>query len=463
MATRSLFKLSVVGILSVALTNCALVGPANTIQVVNSASNTVENLDLTPRHYRSIEHCEEAVSKIPASLEQSLSHLSLEQRKSLKWPSKIAGFKISDCRSFKKRGEILSVFDDIFSSKTRRIAFLLPPVGGSEPALQIILDQVRREFKREGYNPDQAILVRRAERSREDALKIAAQLIHLDRVALIVGGLSPDHAAALNQIADQTQTPVLMVSANAPLGKTSQTMRVYPPMKRLATKLVDTFKAQGVREAFVFYPQNANLELFQLMRGIPNAGISYSERTYNPDKPESILAAVKSQLGRIGSAGGRPAVIILDNFRMVRHIVNIIGTSLTTTPTLFAGNQQWRSPALVVPRDDILQGAIFVDFIGSYQNLPDRIDTPISDSEYFTTAQAASRIDYQIIGHRLASVGLEAARFTISRHQIARRLQSMRNIWDSYFPANEFAFDSQRESSWPVFLFEINGETIKEL
>jgi hypothetical protein len=148
---------------------------------------------------------------------------------------------------------------------------------------------------------------------------------------------------------------------------------------------------------------------------------------------------------------------------MVRHIVNIIGTSLPSTPTLFAGNQQWRSPALVVPRDDLLQGAIFVDFIGSYQNLPDRIETPITDSEYFTTAQAASRIDYQIIGHRLATLGVQAARFGVNRHQIAKRLQSTRNSWDSYFPKTELAFDVQRESSWPVFMFEVSGETIKEL
>jgi hypothetical protein len=110
-----------------------------------------------------------------------------------------------------------------------------------------------------------------------------------------------------------------------------------------------------------------------------------------------------------------------------------------------------------------MQGAVFVDFIGSYKNLPDQIDTPISDNEYFTTAQAASRIDYEIIGHRLASLAVEATRFGISRHEIARRLQSMTNKWDSYFPRSELAFDGQRESTWPVFLFEVSGDTIREL
>jgi hypothetical protein len=148
---------------------------------------------------------------------------------------------------------------------------------------------------------------------------------------------------------------------------------------------------------------------------------------------------------------------------MVRHIVNILGTSLPGNKILFAGNQQWRSPALVIPREETLQGAIFVDFIGNYRNLPSSIETPISDNDYFTTAQAASKIDYQIIGHRLGSLAGEAARFGLSRHEIARRLQSISNRWDPYFPKTELAFDQKRESSWPVFLFQVTDEAIKEI
>jgi hypothetical protein len=148
---------------------------------------------------------------------------------------------------------------------------------------------------------------------------------------------------------------------------------------------------------------------------------------------------------------------------MVRHIVNILATSLPGNKILFAGNQQWRSPALVIPREETLQGAIFVDFIGNYRNLPSSIETPISDNDYFTTAQAASKIDYQIIGHRLGSLAGEAARFGLNRHEIARRLQSISNRWDPYFPKSELAFDQKRESSWPVFLFQVTDEAIKEI
>lgn len=444
------------------LTACSFIGPSRSVEVIGR-NGDIDQVNLTPRHYRALEHCEESLEKIPLSLNASLAPLTPEQRSKLKWPARIAAYKIKDCRSFRRRGEILNDFEAIFSSKSQRIGVILPPAGGSESALKLILDQVRYELTRSGFNSEKALILRRVEKTREDALKAAAELVHMDRVSILVGGLHPSHAGAITQIADQTQTPALIINANAPLGRTIQTMRVYPPVKRLAARLVDTFKSQGVQDAFVFYPNDANVELYELMRSIPGAGISYSVKSYDPENANSILSAVKSQTSRIADARGRPAVLILDNFRMVRHIVNIIGTSLPGRNVLFAGNQQWRSPALVVPRDDTMQGAIFVDFIGSYRNLPDQIETPISDNEYFTTAQAASRIDYQIIGHRIASIAVEATRFGISRHEMAKRLQSMTNRWDSYFPSRDLAFDSQRESTWPVFLFEVSGDTIKEL
>jgi hypothetical protein len=441
---------------------CSFIGPNRSVEVV-TRTNTVERIDLTPRHYRAVAHCQQALAAIPRNLFASLSPLTLDQRARLKWPAQLARYKQKDCDSFRTRGEILDELDDLFTSKSQRIGLILPPISTNEPALETIISQMRKELLREGYHADSTLIIRRVEKNQTDALKAAAELVHMDRVAMLIGGLHPTHTLAINQIADQSQTPALIVSANAPLGLSSQTMRVYPPLKRLAVRLTNTFKEQKVKEVVALYPHSANLELFNIMKSLLGSEINYSQAAYNPDEPASILAAVISQTGKLANSQGRPAVLIFDNFRMVRHIVNIVSTSLPTTKVLFAGNQQWRSPALVVPRDEALQGAMFVDFIGSYRNLPDSFEVPITDSEYFTTAQAASRIDYLIIGHRLGNLAAEAARSGISRHEIARRFQSLNNKWDSYFPTSEPAFDSQRESSWPVFLFGVSDNTIKEL
>jgi hypothetical protein len=448
----------------VAISNvaCVLLRPEKSVEIVGKGDR-VQQLNLTPRHYKAKDHCRQALESLPPSLYASISPLSAEQRSRLIWPAMLASYKSRHCDGFSKRGEILSTFVDVLAQKTRRIGVILPQPSANEPAIQIILDQFRKELKRSGFDPDSALIVKRADKTREAALRAAAELTHMDRVAILIGGIHPAHAAAIVQISDQAQIPSLIVSANAPLGRTKQSLRVYPPVKKLAARLVETLQAKGVHQAVVFYPQGANLELFHLMRQRTEAAISYSEATYNPEDAQGILNAVKSQIGRISAASGTPAVVILDNFRMVRHIINIVSTSIPGRTIAFAGNQQWRSPALVNPRDDAMQGAMFVDFIGKYRNLPDQIETPISDSDYFTTAQAASRIDYQIIGHRLASLATEATRFGLARHEIAGRLLETRNRWDYYFPNNELAFDEQRDSSWPVYLFQVSDNTIGEV
>lgn len=445
-----------------ALSACSLDGPNRYVEIIGK-TNKVDQARLAPRHYRAIEYCEKAVEAIPAQLFASLASLSSEQRANLKWPERLASYKVSQCKSFKKRGTILSDLHEIFGSKSQRVGIILPASSSNESALKIILEQMNLELARAGFTPEKTLIVRRIQKDRDHALKAASELVHIERVSMLIGGLTYPHASAIVEVADLSQTPALIVSANAGLGRTSQSMRVYPPVKRLALRLADKFKSQDVKNVVVLRPHNANIELYQLLRSQLGGSVNYAEASYNPDQPQSILDAVKSQTAIVSRVNSRSAVLILDNFRMVRHIVNIVATSLPGQNIIFAGNQQWRSPALVVPRDDALQGAIFVDFIGNYRNLPQTIDTPLSDNDYFTTAQAASRIDYQIIGHRLGNLAAEAARFGFNRYETARRLQSMNNKWDSYFPKTDAAIDSERESSWPVFMFRITEDNIEEI
>jgi hypothetical protein len=442
--------------------SCALIGPDRSVSYV-SPQNEIDRVDLTPRHYMALQHCQKALQVLPKNLIASIDLLSPQQKQALKWPTRVNGYKISDCNSFHTRGQILDDLEDIYASKSQRIGILLPPVSNNEAPLQLIVDQIKKELIRDGYSPEQAIVIRRVEKNSGSARKVLQELIHLDRVSMILGGIHASHVAAITQMSDLTQTPALIINADAPLGRTEQTMRVYPPLKRLADKLSSEFLRRQIHDVTVLHPVQANLELFHLMKNLKNSRVNYSEAVYDPDNSNSVLTSVKSQANRIAQMQDQPGVLILDNFRMVRHVVNILSTSIPTKKILFAGNQQWRSPALASPRDESLQGAIFVDFIGNYANIPNSIDVPQTDNPYFTTAQAASRIDYQIIGYRLGRFASEACHYGLNRHEIARKLQSIYNKWDYYFPAGELAFDSSRESSWPAFLFTVSDESISEV
>jgi hypothetical protein len=362
---------------------------------------------------------------------------------------------------FKKRGAILKDFDRIYADHSNKIGILLPPIASNEEALQIILSEIRDTLVRFGVSDPDVLVIKRVEKTEAAAKAAAAELIHINRVTLLVG-FNNVHNQAMVHLADPTQVPVLMVSPSGAHSKSKQSMRVYPPVNRLAKKLLDQYQSRNITNVSVLYPKGADLDLLEQLRVYNKTSISFVEFSYDTKSSENILATVKRTTNHLEQkTNAKNALLILDNFKMVRHIVNIARSSLVDHAALLSGNQQWRSPALVIPKEDALEGALFVDYIGDYRNLPAGITVPIPESPFFTTAQAASRIDYQIIGHRIGTLSSQAIKRNWSRQRIATELQLVRNQWDNYFPSNELTFDQDRNSAWPAYLFQVQGESIK--
>ena len=456
---RKLF--SMVAGFCLTLSSCGLLTTGSDLDILAN-DGKIYTINMAPRHYRVRDYCVDIVNKATPNLLGSLTSLTAEQRGLLPWPARLASYHASDCAFFHKRGAMIRDYDTIFADHSGKIGIILPPSAQNEGALQIILNQIRTTLSDRGLDPNEAMIIRRVEKSPQAALAAAATLIHMDRVALLVA-INSTQAQAMQKLADPTQVPMMFVSPNVSHSVTAQTMRIYPPVKRLAKKLTDAFLAQGVHHASLFYPRGSNLELFDAIRREAGRNIDFMEASYDPSSSTNILDTVKRVGIRIGGQGETHGVLILDNFKMVRHLVNILKSAAPSTKFLFAGNQQWRSPALVTPPEEALEGAVFVDFIGNYTDLPRGIDAPVTDSPFFTTAQAASRIDYQIIGHRVGSLAAEALRGGYSRQRIAKALQSMHNHWDRYFPSDEYTFDASRDSTWPAYLFTVHGESIVPL
>ncbi|MCX6127120.1 MAG: hypothetical protein NTV34_20545 [Proteobacteria bacterium] len=408
------------------ISGCGIVTKGSSLDVVLS-DGTIQNLNMAPRHYRVKEHCLDVVTKVTPNLIASIAPLSVEQKATLPWPKRILSYKAAECQSFKRR----------------------------------ILDELKATLKRNGVNDSSVLVIKRVEKREEIALRAVAEFIHIDRVSLLIG-INSIHANAMVKLADPAQVPIFIVNPNSKHSKSGQSMRVYPPVNRLAQKLYDQYARHGVTHTTVLYPRNADLDLLEQLKRIAGTSFYFMESSYDSNASSDVLASIKGAAARMALVRSKSqGLLILDNFKMVRHIVNIVRSSIGDMNIIMTGNQQWRSPALVTPREEALEGAMFVDFIGSYADLPPGLEVPLPESPYFTTAQAASRIDYQIIGHRLGTIAAQVIRKPWSRQRIATELQQMKNSWDNYFPIGEPVFDSKRDSSWPAFLFKIQGDKIQ--
>lgn len=426
------------------------------------SDGNVQTINMAPRHYMVAEHCVDVLNKVTPNLYASVAPLSQDQRDRLPWLKRIAQYKTTDCENFHRRGTIMKDFDHIYADHDDKIGVILPPVAANEAALQLILGELSAALKRNGtLYPERVIITRRVDKREDASLRAAAELIHLNRVSLLIG-INSTQTQALAKIADVAQVPVFMVNPTTPHAKTRQTMRIYPPIAALARKLLDVYRANGITHTTVLYPRGSDLDLLDQLKKIGGKSIYFMESSYDPSSPTDILNSTRGATQRMAMLSSpTQGVLILDNFKMVRHLVNIIRGAAGSMKLVLTGNQQWRSPALVHPREEGLEGALFVDFIGSYADVPSGLAAPIPESPFFTTAQAASRIDYQIIGHRLGTLAAQVLRSPWSRQRIAVELQSLTNSWDNYFPVGAPAFDAQRDSSWPAFMFKVEGESIQ--
>lgn len=444
---------------SLFFSSCGILTQGSQLDVVDQ-NGGIQTINMAPRHYLVKEHCVDIVGKATPNLLKSASYLAPSDVARLPWYSRLKSYRVEDCAKFHKRGAMMKDYAQLYADREDKIGVVLPPAAANEPALQLILEEYREALKRNGVDPEKTLVVRRIEKKEEAALKAAAELVHLDRVSLLVG-VNSIHSAALAKIADPTQVPVFLVNPNAAHSKSRQTMRVYPPMDRLAQKLLDVYLAAGVSHVTVLYPNGADLDLFHDIKRLAGNRIYFMDTSYDPES-KYLLERVSQAVHRMAMVRTKSqAVLILDNFKMVRHMVNMIRTGLGDGNVVISGNQQWRSPALVTPREEALEGALFVDFIGNYTDLPPALAAPTPESPLFTTAQVASKLDYQLIGHRLGTLSSAVIRSMWSRQRIATELQELHNSWDNYFPPTEMVFDQNRDSSWPAFLFRVKGESIE--
>jgi hypothetical protein len=455
------YKLVFIIVIYIFYSGCGLISKETHLEIV-SPSHRIESLNLAPRHYRALDFCKESLKVVRPALLSSTAYLSPEELRQIPWISRVQGYQIQQCDEFSKRGRILADFYKIYSQHSNRIGLVLPPAASNEGALQIILDEFKATLKRNGvHDIDKALLIRRIERSKENALTTISRLIHMDRVSMVFV-VNSAHAQAAVELADSTQVPVFLVNPQSPHTRSRQSMRIYPPIDLQSSKLLDVYKNNSISHVTVLYPHGADLELVLRLKRLAGRSLIFHESTYDPTNPKNMLNVVKSAVSRMQLVRSKAqGVLILDNFKMVRHLVNMIRSGASDLNIVMTGNQQWRSHALVSPREVGLEGGYFVDFIGSYKDLPEGLEVPIPEGEYFTTATHAGRIDFQLIGHRLGTLGSQVLKRPWNRQRIAAELQSLQNSWDNYFPVGELAFDKNRNSTWPVFLFRISGESIQ--
>ena len=156
------------------------------------------------------------------------------------------------------------------------------------------------------------------------------------------------------------------------------------------------------------------------------------------------------------------AIFLPDDFRSVRHFAKILRYhGVKQMPLL--GHQGWRSQGLLEPYDRFLEGSIFVDYVGSYGELPVSLNAAAytdTANTWFLAPEFSSTLDYQLIGYRAGSLSTPILLSQKSkRRKFAEFLRKAPNKQVGFF-AGRSNFDEQQHSVWPAFIFTLKEGTL---
>ncbi|MEZ4743014.1 MAG: hypothetical protein R3B45_11290 [Bdellovibrionota bacterium] len=406
--------------------------------------------------------------------------------------AKIVILTNTDCDKHKSKSTI-NLISQITNKHTEKIGVILPLKEDQRKISLSILTGLKAA-ENNIYNSSNNFtkyIIKDSTGSKHAILKSLAELILIDQVAIIIGGLNHSEGRALIPITNNFMIPTLVLNSSTELITNSNyAFQVFPLLELEAKKIITSLAQKNVKKVSIFRPSNGKSDTLinaledniqktniQITHNISYesgdfdsmeravkiiSGIDYVKRRNEYD--EAFQKAKQEALDANQPFNAKTvildpqmladAVIIPDHFKNVRHFVNIFKYHRVNN-FMLAGTHEWRSKALIEPWDDFLQGSFFVDFIGNYLQLPKEIVYKELKSPYFAPANKVGELDFALIGYQVGDIALRSLAYKTERRKdyirVLTNLKSQNNFY-----TNEYVFNKHRSSNWPTYKFEIN-------
>ena len=406
--------------------------------------------------------------------------------------------KKPSCQDPDQAAKILLLAGKLLSIHSGQVGLLLPDTPKQSGATQSVLSGMKAYYTSKGTDFGKRVVVKDVANDANAILRRVAELVFVDQVGFLIGGLNELESGLLTDWADKLMVPVLLLSPyySGTIPK-KYVFHIFPRADDLVGRIQQHILSRGLKRIAIMYPMKPKPSrvIAQLMETLPKKGITISQSlSYNPSDYNSMEMAArqllqidktlraeeyekmvlqakeKAEKEKIEFAPERltlppiidfDALILPDNFRNVRHFVQIFKFLKVKSALPMIGTQEWRAFGLINPPEPLLDRSVFVDYIGSYLEIPGGINPMLYSPPFFVNPEDTAKIDYMIIGYqasRMANLAMQKP--PTKRRKLADRLLTLQNTGSSYFPQGP-AFTSDHTAYWPSFLFEVSGSTIR--
>jgi hypothetical protein len=444
--------------------------------------------------------CEVLVKNVVTPYRDLFQHLPADKAKELvndnRSHIKLTQLPEKPCENPVQQKEVMKLTTVALASHSGKVGVLLAGTALTDSLTGHIISGMKAYFPEQKVKFSDRVIIKETGGSEAMLLQRLAELIFIDNVGVIAGGVDKNEGKILIPWAEKLMTPFLIMSSKSNYEIDNKyVFYIFPNPEDLASKIIEVMKKRAITKVAILQPtrQKPSRIVGLLTEALKDNNITaVNNITYNPMEYASMEAASKQlfqidkslraeefealvkaakEKAQVEKVPFKPervtlppkidfdALIIPDNFRNVRHMVKIFKFLGVKNLNLF-GTQEWRAGGLVDPSEPFLNNAIFVDYIGSYLEIPPGINPAMQKPPYFVHPEETASIDYKIIGNqamRLADAVLKKP--PTKKRKLAERMTTLRNMSSPYFPPGP-AFTRDRRSIWPTFLFEVQGDTV---
>lgn len=392
-----------------------------------------------------------------------------------------------DCKDPAKASSILQVFQNYRSKHNGKVVYILPLTSkdiarpllrGIKAASEILKKEaVVIDSNQKGYTIDTAI----------------SEAIFKHDASIIVGGFDQNEILPLVKWSLRLEIPMVIINKKPSTVKASPLqVYVHPTIESLSQALLDANRQRRHQRVSILRPStpfsNSVVQNYKALAQSQGITILHDE-VYASTRPEQIESAARKLFElspndrreelealytstKERAAGERKpfnvkevfltpkltqdAVLILDQFRNTRAVVSILKFLGVKNIPIF-GTSELRSRGLIEPWEPILRGSYFVDYLGSYQQMPRGLESLASNQSAFAPIETIDEIDFSNIGYRVSQV----VSYFMKRPNGPRRLMfkdiSRTSNAVTRFDQGQFAWDKDGQIVWPFFLFEVTA------
>ncbi len=400
-------------------------------------------------------------------------------------------FTAGHCQSTEMRADLTSLIAKILNNHSGKIGVILPLASNNH--LLHFIHGLEENIRSKNLDPKKILVVLDNQNKDDITSQAMAALYFEHKVSAIIGGYTAKDSVIIRQWGSKLLVPTFLLT-EPPVGPPlANIYYARPTQQSLAKAAVNANIRFGHKRISILSPADQHSDSFiaAYEAAAKDAGltvinrVAYDSKRYDlmeasakkifnldsrvrQDELKELYKAAKDQAKANGEKFNpnmvalqpdiqQDAVLIPDNFKVVRHFAKIFAFLGVRNMPLF-GQFEWRSEGLLTQWDSFLTGSYFVDFLGAYSALPVPIRLPTSQgSPYFVAPDKIEQADYSLVGWRTIEWPLRlAAKTSEARRKLSKLIPKIKD------DRTEGNYDLENTIIWSPSVFTVNGNGSKK-